>query len=222
MQMNIYSTLSNTFVTTLRFALLALSVLFYGYPAQADQHQTAVILVMGDSLSAAYGMDPQQGWVHLLGERLKQKGLEYRVVNASITGDTTRGGLARLPQALEKHQPSVIIIELGANDGLRGFNPKQIQYNLQSMVQLGQRHHARVLLVGVRIPSNYGKAYTQRFEAVFPSVAEATGIPLVPYILDGVVERPELFQRDRIHPTAEAQIIMLDNIWPQLEAMLRP
>jgi acyl-CoA thioesterase-1 len=216
-----HSHLSN-YLLTMRLSLLVLLVLLFGYPANADQHPPPVILIMGDSLSAAYGMDPQQGWVHLLGERLKQKELDYRVVNASITGDTTRGGLARLPQTLKKHQPSIIIIELGANDGLRGFNPKQIQNNLQSMVQLGQQHHAKLLLVGVRIPSNYGKAYTQRFEAVFPNVAEATGIALVPYILDGVVERPELFQKDRIHPTAEAQIIMLDNIWPQLESMLRP
>jgi acyl-CoA thioesterase-1 len=177
---------------------------------------------MGDSLSAAYGMDPQQGWVQLLGERLNQKQLDYRVVNASITGDTTRGGLARLPQTIKKHEPSIIIIELGANDGLRGFNPKQIHNNLKSMVQLGQQNQAKLLLVGVRIPTNYGKTYTQKFESVFPSVAEATDILLVPYILDGVVERPELFQDDRIHPTAEAQIIMLDNIWTQLEAMLIP
>ncbi len=198
--------------------ILALSLaigLSYG-----SEESSPVILVMGDSLSTAYGLDPQQGWVNLLDQRLTEQGIDYRVVNASITGDTTRGGLARLPQAIQRHQPAIIVIELGGNDGLRGINPRQMQSNLRQMITLSQQSGARVLLVGVRLPANYGKAFTQRFEAVYPDLAQETGVVMVPFILNNVTDRPELFQADGIHPTAEAQEIMLENVWIQLEPLL--
>lgn len=186
----------------------------------AGEDGSPVILVIGDSLSSAYGLDPQQGWVNLLAQRLSERGIDYRVINASITGDTTRGGLARLPQAIRRHRPAFVIIELGGNDGLRGIHPHQMQSNLEQMITLSQQADAEVLLVGVRLPANYGKAFTQRFEAVYPTLAQETGVAMVPYILNNVVERPELFQADGIHPTAEAQKVMLENIWVQLEPLL--
>ena len=187
----------------------------------ASEDSSPVILVIGDSLSSAYGLDPQQGWVNLLAQRLSEQGIDHRVINASITGDTTRGGLARLPQAIQRHRPAFVIIELGGNDGLRGIHPHQMQSNLKQMITLSQQADAQVLLVGVRLPANYGKAFTQRFEAVYPTLAQETGVAMVPYILNNVVEQPELFQADGIHPTAEAQEIMLENIWIQLEPLLR-
>ncbi len=186
----------------------------------ATQTTTPVILVLGDSLSSAFGLPPHKGWVSLLEQRLHTNQYDFNVVNASITGDTTRGGLARLPQALQRHRPAIVIIELGGNDGLRAINPKEMRDNLRRMTQLSQQHGAKVLLLGVRIPTNYGKAFTQRFEAVFRDVAESTAVPLVPFILEGIVEHPELFQADGIHPTAEAQTIILDNVWSKLEPLL--
>jgi acyl-CoA thioesterase-1 len=186
----------------------------------ANQSAPPIILIVGDSLSSAYGLNPQQGWVHLLAERLENKGYRYQVVNASISGDTTRSGLARLPQALQTYRPSIVIIELGANDGLRGIDPKQMQDNLLKMIALGRRQDAHVVLVGVRLPSNYGKVFIERFTAVYPRVAETTEVPLVPLLLKGVAENLDLFQTDGIHPGAQAQVIMLDNVWSVLNPLL--
>ncbi len=188
--------------------------------AAAGHADQRVILVMGDSLSAAYNMEHKDGWVHRLDQRLQEQMPGWTVVNTSISGDTTRGGLSRLPRALERHQPDLVIIALGGNDGLRGVNPAEIGQNLTRMVELAQDADATVLLAGVRIPPNYGSAYTERFEQAFTQTAEATGARLLPRILDGVDERPELFMDDRIHPTEDAQPIILDNVWSKLGPLL--
>ena len=178
------------------------------------------VLVLGDSLSAAYGMDREQGWVALLDERLRQEGPDWRAANASTSGDTTRGGLSRLPRALEQHEPAIVIIALGGNDGLRGVGPGEIENNLQRMVDTARESNARVLIAGVRIPPNYGRAYTERFANTFANVATENDLPLVPRTLDGVAEDSSLMQDDGIHPRAEAQEQILDNIWSELRPML--
>lgn len=178
------------------------------------------ILVLGDSLSAEYGIARGAGWVSLLEKRLQEERIDARVVNASISGETTSGGRARLPALLKQHQPDVVVIELGGNDGLRGLPVNAAQTNLREMIRASQQAKARVLLVGMRIPPNYGREYTERFFAMYASLAREHKTALVPFFLDGVAEKPELFQSDRIHPTAAAQPVMLDNIWPKLQPLL--
>lgn len=185
--------------------------------AQADERQ---ILVMGDSLSAAYNMPQEDSWVQLLQQRLEDQDLPWSVINASISGDTTRGGLSRLPRALEQHAPEVVIIALGGNDGLRGVNPAETERNLKRMVELANEAGATVLVAGLRIPPNYGQAYANRFEQTFRNVADETDAVLLPRLLDGVDEYPELFMDDGIHPTAEAQPTILDIVWPRLRPLL--
>ena len=190
-----------------------------GQPPPAD---SPVIVVLGDSLSAAYGLPTERGWVALLEARLADAGLAYRVVNASISGDTTGGGLTRLPQVLERHRPAMVVVALGANDGLRGIPVRQIEDNLNAMVRLVRGAGADVLLVGVRLPPNYGAAYTEGFQATLRGVADAGQVPLVPDLLAGVAEDWRLMQADGLHPTAEAQPRILDNVWPGLEPLLGP
>lgn len=178
------------------------------------------LLVLGDSLSAAYGIPMQRGWVSLLEDRLQRTGKGYRVVNASVSGETTRGGAGRLAALLGRHQPALVIIELGGNDGLRGVDLNQTQRHLERMVAASQAAGARVLLIGVRLPPNFGPAYRERFETVYADIAARFDIPLVPFLLEGVALRPELMQADGIHPRVEAQGVMLDVVWPYLEPML--
>jgi len=179
------------------------------------------ILVVGDSLSAAYGIARNRGWVALLEERLKREHPDYIVVNASISGDTTDGGRARLKPLLERHRPAVMILALGGNDGLRGQPPAQIRTNLSAMIQQAQAQGARVLVLGVKLPPNYGEDYTRSFEAVFRDVAKTHRAALVPFLLEDFAEKPEFFQPDRIHPTEAAQPLMLDRVWPALKALLK-
>jgi acyl-CoA thioesterase-1 len=174
------------------------------------------LLVLGDSLSAAYGIPRERGWVALLQQRLPN----LHVVNAGISGDTTDGGVARLPLLLQKHQPSIVIIELGGNDGLRGFQIQRIRDNMAQLIQLCQSAGAKVLLVGMKIPPNYGLRYTSDFYASYTETAKKFAVPLVPFILEGVATHPELMQDDLIHPRAEAQQKLLDNIWPYLQPLL--
>lgn len=188
-------------------------------PAIASER---VILVLGDSLSAAHGIVQEAGWVALLRERLGKQGWDYRVVNASVSGDTTGGGLARLPEALDRHHPAILIVELGGNDGLRGLPLAETQSNLTRIVHLAKRRGVRVLLLGVRLPPNYGKAFTERFQAMFHKVARAEEVRLVPKMLAGVAEDASLMQPDGIHPTAAAQPRLLANIWPKLTPLLQP
>lgn len=180
------------------------------------------ILVLGDSLSAAYGLRADEGWVALLQKRLRTQGYGYRVVNASISGETTAGGLQRLPRALELHKPDIVILELGGNDGLRGLPLTGTADNLRKMVELAKRADAEVLLLGMRIPPNYGPRYTEQFERTFRELAKREQLPLVPFFLDRVALREDLMQPDGIHPTAGAQPLLLDNLWPALRPLLRP
>ena len=180
-----------------------------------------MILVLGDSLSAGYGLPRHSGWVWLLERRLAELGLPHVLINASQSGDTTAGGLTRLPALLERHAPDLVIIELGANDGLRGISFEEIEANLTRMVRLAMSSGARALVVGNRLPPNYGRAYIDRFQAVFQKVAEGEGAALVPRLLAGVAEDWDLMQADGMHPNAEAQPLMLENVWQQLEPLLR-
>ena len=179
------------------------------------------ILVYGDSLSAAYGLSQDAGWASLLQARLRQKGMDYTVANASISGETTSGGAARIAEALKAHRPRVIIVALGANDGLRGLSPEQMRANLTKIVSLSQRAKARVLLVGMRMPPNYGETYTRQFEQVYARIAREHKTALVPFLLQGVDQRRDLFLSDNIHPTAEAQPVLLENVWKALLPLLK-
>ncbi|MEQ9728159.1 arylesterase [Pseudomonas sp. WHRI 8822A] len=192
-----------------------LGLLLIGQMAQAG-----TVLVVGDSISAAFGMDTQQGWVHLLDERMRQEGFEHRVVNASISGDTSAGGAARLPALLTEHQPQLVIVELGGNDGLRGLPPGQLQQNLASMIDASRGAGAKVLLLGMRIPPNYGERYTTAFAKVFDDVAADKNVPLVPFLLEGVGGVDKLMQDDGVHPAVEAQPQLLENVWPTLKPLL--
>jgi acyl-CoA thioesterase-1 len=200
-------------IKTLLFCMLLAS----SAPAAAQR----TILVLGDSLSAAYGIAQARGWVALLDERLKRERLDYIVANASVSGDTTAGGRARLGAALERRRPAVVILELGANDGLRGLPVAQMKDNLAAMIDQSQQAGARVLLLGMRMPPNYGPDYTAAFDAAFREVAKSRGAALVPFLLEDFAERLELFQPDRIHPTAEAQPLMLERIWKALRPLLK-
>ncbi|HMR04099.1 MAG TPA: arylesterase [Candidatus Competibacter phosphatis] len=197
--------------------LLGLMVLF-GSAARAE---SPVILVLGDSLSAGYGIPVEKGWVSLLQRRLAERGFPYRVVNASISGDTTSGGLSRLPAALELHRPAIVVLELGANDGLRGQPPMAMSRNLSRMIEQSQQAGARVVLAEMRIPPNYGPLYAQKFQATFGELAQHYAIPLIPFLLDGVAGNPALIQDDGLHPRAEAQPRILDNVWAVLEPALK-
>jgi acyl-CoA thioesterase-1 len=179
-----------------------------------------VVLVLGDSLSAAYGIDPRRSWVALLQERLRQQAPGYRVVNASITGDTSRGGLARLPAALKRERPAVVIIELGANDGLRGLDLSRTYDNLRTLINDSRATDAKVLLLGVKLPKNYGRAYGEQFHQVYLILAAEEAVALVPFFLEGVAETRELMQADGIHPGEAAQPRILNNVWPVLSTLL--
>ena len=178
------------------------------------------MLIVGDSLSAGYGLAIHENWPSLLEARLAAAGHPHRVINASISGDTTSGGLARLPAALERHSPSIVLIGLGGNDGLRAIPIPEIRRNLSRMIQLSAAAGAQVLLAGIHIPPNYGPAYTEAFHEVYHQLAQEYGTGLIPFILDGVALDPALMQEDGIHPTAAAQTLILDNVWTELEPLL--
>lgn len=187
---------------------------------QASAQQTRPILVLGDSISAAYGMSLEQGWVALLGNRLKAEERPYHTVNASISGDTSAGGLRRLPALLDSHQPGVVIIELGGNDGLRGYPVTQLRDNLVKLVELSQNAGAQTLILPMEIPPNLGKFYTDAFRASFVQAAELTGATLADFPLESIALKTSLMQPDGIHPTIEAQPLILDSVWRSLEALL--
>ncbi|MCQ9425531.1 arylesterase [Pseudomonas sp. LJDD11] len=178
------------------------------------------VLIVGDSISAAFGLDTRVGWVSLLQKRMQEQGFDSKVVNASISGDTSAGGLARLPALLAEHKPQLVVLELGGNDGLRGQLPAQLQQNLTSMVDQSQQAGAKVLLLGMRIPPNYGPRYTQAFEAAYVDLAREKQLPFVPFFLEGVGGVPALMQADGIHPAAAAQNTLLENVWPTLKPLL--
>jgi acyl-CoA thioesterase-1 len=179
------------------------------------------VLVLGDSLSAEYGLNRGSGWVALLEQKLKDEKIDAAVVNASISGETTSGGRSRLPALIAQHRPSIVVIELGANDGLRGLPVASAEANLRTMIGVAQKNKARVLLVGMRMPPNYGRGYTERFFRMYKSLSTQLNAPLVPFMLEGVADQPKLFQADRLHPTADAHPIILANIWPQFRALIK-
>lgn len=189
-----------------------------------------IILVMGDSLSAAYNIPTAAGWVSLLEERLAKESLKkeplkklqanWQVVNASISGETTGGGLTRLPSLLRQHQPTIVLLELGANDGLRGLPPQLITNNLEKMLTLSKQSGAQVMLIGILLPPNYGPAYLAQFEQTYPNLAKKHQLPLVPFLLEGVADKPELMQEDGLHPTAKAQPKLLETVWLELKPLL--
>jgi len=179
------------------------------------------VLVVGDSLSAGHGITQEESWVALLGERLRSEGYGYAVANASVTGDTTTGGLKRLPRALQVHQPAIVIIELGGNDGLRGTPIAVMRSNMAQMIELSQAAGARVILAGMQIPTNYGGPYTKAFADLYPELARQYRTGLVGFFLDSIALDRTLFQADGIHPTAKAQKILVDNVWPPLEKAMR-
>ena len=175
----------------------------------------------GDSLSAGYQLAQREAWPVLLQTRLAEKGFPHKVVNGSVSGETTAGGRSRLPEALKRHAPDLFILELGANDGLRGLRPQLMGENLEAMITAAQQAGAEVLLIGMEMPPNYGPAYTRRFAQTFNDVAERTNAVLLPFLLDGFADQPEMFLADGIHPTAEAQHRILDTVWAKLEPMLK-
>ena len=186
--------------------------------AQAATSRT--IVVLGDSLSAGYGIKVQEGWVNLLAQRLTSRGYGYKVINASVTGETTQGGVSRLPRVLELHKPEVVIIELGGNDGLRGLPLAASRDNLQRAIALARAANAKILLVGMMIPPNYGPRYATEFRELFSALAKSNSIPLVPFLLDEVALNADLMQDDGIHPNAKGQPRMLENLWPRLRPLL--
>ena len=198
--------------------LLTLFVLLIAASAQGSQPPT--VLVFGDSLSAGYGIDVDQSWTTLLQERLRNLGYEHRVVNASISGETTEGGATRIDAALDNFTPDLIILALGGNDGLRGFPPARMKGNLEKIIQQSQASGAAVVLLGIRIPPNYGPRYTAAFESVYRDVAEALDVRWIEFFMEGIALNDELLQADRIHPNAEAQPVLLENAWPIISAAL--
>ena len=177
--------------------------------------------MVGDSLSAAYGIARSQGWVALLEARLKNERIDYSVANASISGDTTSGGRARLPALISRLKPSIVIVELGANDALRGVPLSTTEDNLRTIVKDAQQSNAKVVLVGMYVPANYGPAYTQQFHRIYGSLAKEFDVKLVPFLLAGIESKPDMFQSDQMHPTQRAQPVLLDNVWPALAPLLQ-
>jgi acyl-CoA thioesterase-1 len=179
-----------------------------------------VILVYGDSISAGYGLAVERGWVNLLADRLREQGYGFRVVNASVSGETTTGGLARLPRALSTHRPQIVIIELGGNDGLRGLPLATTRSNLEALIRLASGGRRQVLLLGMRMPPNYGERYTSGFAAAYQDLARRQHVALVPFLLEGVADQAALMQADGIHPNERGQPLLLDNVWPVLKPIL--
>jgi acyl-CoA thioesterase-1 len=205
---------------SIRSACIVLCLFLVG-PAAA-RADAPVILVVGDSLSAAYGIRLEQGWVALLQARLEAEGYGHRVVNASASGETTGGALARLPRALARHRPAAVILELGGNDGLRGLPIGDVRGNFEDLIRLSREAGAGVLLIGMRIPPNYGPAYTQTFHELYGDLARQHRLPLVPFFLDGIALDDSLMQDDGLHPAASAQPKLLELVWPELKPLLKP
>lgn len=204
----------------MRFKLFFFLVLFVVLPLSVQAADEDTIVILGDSLSAAYGMEVSQSWPSLLQQRLDEDGHAYRVFNSSIAGDTTQGGLARLPRLLEKQLPSIVLIELGGNDGLRGLPIDVTRANLASMIEQSRSIGAKVILAEIRIPPNYGRTYTQKFNALFHELAGQEGVTLLPFLLEDIALEPGMMMADGIHPTAAAQAVILDVVWEVMQPIL--
>ncbi|MEX3788300.1 arylesterase [Paraburkholderia sp. BR14374] len=191
------------------------------HAANAPEPAKPVIVVLGDSISAEYGLPRDTGWVALMRQRLAEERIDYSVANASISGDTTSGGRARLPALMERLKPSIVIVELGANDALRGVPLSTTEANLRTIIEQAQQGHAKVVLVGMYVPPNYGPDYTQKFHGLYGQLSKEFHLPLVPFLLAGIADKPDMFQADQIHPTQQAQPLLLDNVWPAVKPLLR-
>jgi len=205
-------------------AMLAAALFAASFTAQAANTPDAakpVIVVLGDSISAEYGLPRGTGWVALLRQRLAQERIDYSVANASISGDTTSGGRARLPALMQRLKPSIVIVELGGNDALRGVPLSTTEDNLRTIIEQAQQGHAKVVLVGMYVPPNYGPEYTQKFHGIYGQLAKELRVPLVPFLLAGIADKPDMFQADQIHPAQQAQAVLLDNVWPAVKPLLR-
>lgn len=218
-------------IPAFRISLMALVAFAISLPCVADNSQpinrsnilpnkAPVILIMGDSLSSGFGMKLSEGWASLLQQRLKSENLPHRVINASISGETTNGGLSRLAQALDAHKPKIVIIELGANDGLRGLPLNLMRKNLSRMINTSRQAKARVLLLGMELPPNYGPRYTREFAKIFTELAKENNTGVAPFLLAGVATKSEFMQNDGLHPTAAAQNKLLDTVWTHLLPLL--
>lgn len=205
--------------TLIRFACLLWVFAFAG-TAAAESPASRTIVVLGDSLSAGYGVKTQEGWVKLLEQRLAAQGYEYRVVNASVSGETTQGGVARLPRMIDLHKPAIVIVELGGNDGLRGLPLATSRENLKRAIEMSRKANAKVVLVGMVIPPNYGQRYGQEFRDMFAALAKQYEPAFVPFFLDKVALDPTMMQDDGIHPNAKGQPQLLENLWPKLRPLL--
>lgn len=203
-----------------QFTLSCLVCICICFISNSQTLAKSTILVLGDSLSAAYLMPNSEGWVSLLEQRLKKQNLDWKIVNSSIVGDTTASGKRRLPKLLEEHQPNIVILELGGNDGLRGLPHKRIRKNIENMVSAIQQQQAKVLLVGIKLPPNYGDRYANGFYNIYQNISKQYSLPLIPFLLDKIALVPELMLPDGIHPTSEAQPIILNTVWKHLEPML--
>jgi acyl-CoA thioesterase-1 len=203
---------------TLLLSLFFLNFVAWSAPTLAENPK---IMIYGDSLSAAYGIPQQQGWVSLLQKKLASEHYQYEVINASISGETTSGGVSRINNALKQVKPSIVIIELGANDGLRGLPIQEMTTNLETIIQQSKESGAKLLLVGMRIPPNYGPQYTKLFSQSYVKLSQAHQIPLVPFMLENIAAKANLIQDDGLHPNAVAQPMVLDNIWPHLKKLLK-
>jgi acyl-CoA thioesterase-1 len=190
------------------------------FSIQVLADEEPMIVILGDSLSAGYGMDKNESWVYLLENRLADNGFDYKILNSSISGDTTQGGLSRLPRLLDRYQPQIVIIELGGNDGLRGLDPDTTRDNIRQMIIQSQAVGAHVLLAGIKLPPNYGSAYIEKFETIYSDLALEYHTLLVPFFMQDVVFNPELMQADGIHPSAKGQPVLLDNVWQILQPAL--
>ncbi len=200
--------------------LLAATVPALAATAAVPSSGQPVLVVLGDSLSAEYGLPRDTGWVALLRQRLATGRVDYSVANASVSGDTTSGGRARLPAVLQRLKPSIVVVELGSNDALRGVPLATTEQNLRDIIADARHAHAKVVLVGMYVPANYGPDYTQKFHAVYTRLSKELDVPLVPFLLAGIENKPEMFQSDQMHPTQQAQGVLLDNVWPALKPLL--
>ncbi|MCC8401789.1 arylesterase [Paraburkholderia sp. MMS20-SJTN17] len=212
--------LTAAFGATMMAAALV-SLPLRAHAANAPEPAKPVIVVLGDSISAEYGLPRDTGWVALMRQRLAEERIDYSVANASISGDTTSGGRARLPALMERLKPSIVIVELGANDALRGVPLSTTEDNLRTIIEQAQQGHAKVVLVGMYVPPNYGPDYTQKFHGLYGELSKEFHLPLVPFLLAGIVDKPDMFQTDQIHPTQQAQPVLLNNVWPAVKPLLR-
>jgi acyl-CoA thioesterase-1 len=200
--------------------MLAATLPLAAHAATPPETAKPVIMVLGDSISAEYGLPHDTGWVALMRERLASERIDYSVANASISGDTTSGGRARMPELMLRLKPSIVIVELGANDALRGVPLSTTEDNLRTIVEEAQQGHAKVVLVGMYVPPNYGPDYTQKFHGLYEQLSKELHTSLVPFLLAGIADKPEMFQSDQMHPTQQAQPVLLDNVWTTLKPLL--